>query len=149
MRTKALAPIVEISYPIGINMDNIFNYINLVVAALKDENIGKANIWCMGSSGAILAALLSNQLEESRILHVKKDGESSHHGNYFTTLNNAINIIIDDFIVSGDTVNRIYNFMGGKKCDILIVSSIQWYGGWPLNFKPLLFITDEETIRKL
>lgn len=71
------------------------------------------NIWCRGSSGAILAALLASNIKnECIVCHVKKDGETSHNReinpNRYVPF---INVIIDDFVCSGRTIKSIYHHM--------------------------------------
>lgn len=62
-------------------------------------------IVCRGSSGAMLSAGVAMFMEEPiRIVHMKKEGESSHSGQIvLCPVNNSI-IIVDDFISSGETM---------------------------------------------
>lgn len=72
----------------------------------------KINLWCRGSSGAILAALFTSMSRYDCIIcHIKKDGENSHstipamHNNMIK--GDTINVVIDDFIASGATIKEI------------------------------------------
>ena len=124
----------ELPYPVGTHMQQAIAFIQNVMTVIKSiGNFPKSNIaiWCRGSSGAILAGLLSSEfyklgMSEILVHHVKKDGEDSHNsnGSFYTQRHN---IIIDDFIASGETVNQIAYIMGMnsvKTIDYLIVSGI-------------------------
>ena len=67
---------------------------------------------CRGSSGAILAGLTAYYLIEAgytvQIIHIKKDGETSHGKNYVGKIpKNYITVIIDDIIATGATMKNI------------------------------------------
>ncbi len=104
----------SINYPVGLNIrDNVKIIQDLTNEFLKYENKDTPiNLLCMGSSGAIMAAIFATIVPNVIILHIKKDGESSHSScdNYsrFFRDETRLNIIIDDFIVTGSTVNNIY-----------------------------------------
>lgn len=71
----------------------------------------KINLWCRGSSGAILAALFASMSSYNCIIcHVKKEGEISHSDTpsmYSSSRYTIINVVIDDFISSGATIREI------------------------------------------
>lgn len=104
--------IEQLIYPVG-------NYINenkplilkLIEEFKKIEEFNGVplNLICRGSSGAIVAAMFAMVLEnDCTIVHVKKDGEKSHSEK--TPLNPmGKNIIVDDFICTGETIIEIYN----------------------------------------
>jgi len=106
---------IDVDYPVGHYISKAYNYIEFASKIFLYENKDHEitiNLWCMGSSGAILASLFSERMKQKqikcRICHVKKKGERSH-SNYFPSISTKdINIIIDDFITTGDTVNTIY-----------------------------------------
>jgi len=113
------------------------------VIFMREGGGGAVNVFCRGSSGAILAALFVSFLPhiETQIIHVKKDGESSHSSKVtgFDAYN--MNVIIDDFICSGETIREIYNNISANKfvaIDVLIVES-----GYrnSLGFEPEYLIT--------
>ena len=120
-----------IKYPVGGYINDTISFIDAVVNQIdNDDSFPTQNlaIWCRGSSGAILAALLSQYFftegfKEVRINHVKKPNEHSHSNNYLHV--GACNIIIDDFIASGETVREIMKCMnqnGVHYVDYLIIS---------------------------
>lgn len=143
---------IYLNYPVGHYINQANNYINIVYNKLKDlVKDYPINIWCRGSSGAILSTLLANKFPDNNclIFHVKKEGEQSHHGNYFVKAQrSAINIIIDDFIASGDTINEIFNHAKPhiNSINFLIVSSISKNENWFVNFVPNNLITSKESI---
>ena len=120
--------ILDAGYPIGSNMLYTIALskaygIHLCKNLKKIKKAIKINLWCRGSSGAIIATLVYNELcklanTEIKICHIKKEKEFSHSSTpeFFavTTFNEKrinykiINIIVDDFISSGNTVNNIY-----------------------------------------
>ena len=72
------------------------------------------NLVCRGSSGAIIAGIILYNLHLDkrivRISHVKKPGEWSHQNHIYLS-STQINIIVDDFMSSGDTLNAIHEAM--------------------------------------
>jgi hypothetical protein len=117
----------SINYPIGV----LYLEDNLVIVTemaqkLQDLFGGRTiALWCRGSSGAIISGIIASKIPIHSINHVKKEGEDSHSGDWHRTECN-INVIVDDFIKSGETVNAIYNKMkykGISVVDCLCVSS--------------------------
>jgi adenine/guanine phosphoribosyltransferase-like PRPP-binding protein len=107
----------NVKYPIGINVDvNIPVVKGLAEAFLKDvgeiDEMTRVNVYCMGSSGAIMAAIFATIVPNVIILHVKKDGEASHseitNFDRYISKFNCIHVIIDDFMVTGNTLETIY-----------------------------------------
>lgn len=139
----------NLSYPTGINIGEAVKYINKVYPKvnrlLKGRNL---NIWCRGSSGAILGALLASKIPNSRVVHVRKPGEGSHD-NYpaFLDIKDdsgesiSLHVILDDFSETGNTVNSIYKEMkfNKLKCSILILSR-HFREIWNMDFVPEYFI---------
>lgn len=76
----------------------------------KDDII---NFWCRGSSGAMIASLVARYFPKCCICHVKKEGENSH-AEFITYKSDGYNVIIDDFILSGDTINEIYKHLSNS-----------------------------------
>lgn len=143
-------------YPVGEHLDNVIIYIENISAELEKilDHTKCLNIWCRGSSGAILAALLASRFiyHSPRILHVKKEGEEAHSTNgsfnHHTSFNHVINIIIDDFVSSGETIRKIYSTARKfvPKIDVLIVHSIPIHRDWFLPFRPDTLIIWEGSI---
>ena len=116
----------EVNYPIGTHMTHNLPVIkNLAKAFNKEKCKDKINVFCMGSSGAIMAAIFASIVKNVTIIHIKKDGEKSHLGYNDVTRfvgNGETNIIIDDFINSGNTVNTIYRKITPKiEIDYLVL----------------------------
>ena len=98
-----------IKYPISEYISECKSDIEALIAfALGNVSLKKeVNIFCMGSSGAILATFLFLALEKKHkvlIIHVKKDGEISHGANVSSFNQSASHIFIDDFIDTGNTL---------------------------------------------
>lgn len=100
----------DFGYPIGSNIQINKQSINALKRVMKQTIGPKKHItlWCRGSSGAIIAGIVSLGFPNSTINHVKKVGESSHSRGQYTLKDNTINIIIDDFSNTGETLNAIY-----------------------------------------
>lgn len=102
---------ISVKYPIGVDMRNIRMLVAEYIREFNRFNYAEGtcfNLWCRGSSGAILAstfALLLPQYEFT-ICHIKKPREYSHSCGY-CTVTNGISIVIDDFVSSGSTINAI------------------------------------------
>lgn len=116
-------------YPVGGYMDTAKQYIKFILVSINPLLIDKKiNLWVRGSSGAILGALFCAYSDNKNIIisHVKKTNEHTHswHTPYYE---NGINIILDDFSISGETVNFIYEKMVGlgiTKVDFLILDHL-------------------------
>ena len=107
MHTQLLG---DLKYPVGYHMDTNKSKILYMMEVLRDT-VGKdtpISLWCRGSSGAIIAAIISTGFDNCIINHVKKEGEESHSTHEFNTDRSRKHIIVDDFIRSGKTVNAIY-----------------------------------------
>ena len=144
-----------VAYPVGDNIGEAITFSRN--AAAKFTTIkkfkGKAiNVWCRGSSGAILAALFSAELvgHAIRICHVKKEGELSHNGSVKPRYL-AVNVIIDDFCETGSTLNAIYSELidnnSQGKVDCLIIGTTRGTKQEGrleklLKFKPPIIITN-------
>lgn len=97
----------EMEYPVGTyiaeNKDTI-KYIGRIIKKYYSDK--RVNLWCRGTSGAIISSIISLQLNKCRICHIKKEGENSH-GSYVNAIKDGYNIIVDDFICSGETISTI------------------------------------------
>lgn len=144
-----------LSYPVGNKMNAAIGFTKLCATRFNNikefKDISNINVYCRGSSGAILAALFVSFLGNNKpitIVHVKKPGEQSHA---YSTPNNSssyINIIIDDFIETGNTVNEIYKCVTNGKVDIFIIQSSNILNVMKMvNFIPDFVITDNYQIK--
>lgn len=120
-------PYISVSYPVGSNMANLKRITDEYVNAFKTLQYpegSKFNLFCSGSSGAIISTAFALALPEYmfKICHVKKPGEGSHQDE-IEYEPSAINIVIDDFISMGTTIRRILHEMSilQVKPKILIV----------------------------
>ena len=119
-------------YPIGSNVSSMVVYIENIVTTFKKHKINldkKSNvicIWCRGSSGAMLAGMFAYTFKEAtvRIKYVKKEGERSHNSYISAFPSNSIDIIIDDFMDTGETIFRIWYDSPIKKIDYLILNGV-------------------------
>jgi orotate phosphoribosyltransferase-like protein len=129
-----------ISYPVGDNIqynipiiNTMANQIRLLLIKNKVSKDTMINLICSGSSGAIIASIVSTILYENfnkiHIRHIKKDGESSHGNDNYKSHNlSGLNIIVDDFIASGETIKRIFSKINDEYPIYLIaVSNIDHY----------------------
>lgn len=141
-----------IMYPVGDHMNINKIFIKKLIKLYKtvEEFKGKpVNVICTGSSGAIIASALSMALRvSSKIYHVKKPREDSHHGNYELMDhfdNSWLNVIVDDFIGSGHTINRIYSVFidinHGSPIRIDCVATCGYDKADRLDFKPNYFLS--------
>ena len=126
----------KIKYPVGYNIQDAINFINNVtevimqMATEKQFPLKDIDIWVRGSSGAILGGLLCQRLlaigyENLSVIHIKKEGEESHDNEFYKT-NSKYDIVIDDFVASGETMDKISKVAGKyiKYIDLLILSNI-------------------------
>lgn len=139
-------------YPIGPNFLKNKKEINKLIITFKTitEFIDKPiNIFCMGSSGNIIACMLANKLKKAIIVPIRKAKEYSHSGNFDLhkhRIPNAINIIVDDFIDSGETMEAIFFEMQlqlGKKIKIDCIAILGYDKYELLSFQSKYFISRE------
>jgi len=147
----------NVTYPVGDNPSGaIYTAKNMAKAIftnnLIDPGEKEVKVWCRGSSGAIIAALLVAELKNlygdgwhCTIKHIKKPGEESHSSSVYTATNFDYNIIVDDFIHTGSTINAIYDkvFPPNVEVDILAVGRLWWGNMWKLSFIPTHLICQE------
>lgn len=142
----------SLSYPVGEDMGSAFEFAKAAALKLQpiiaSKNLRKLNIICRGSSGAILAALLSSQLVNvinCQIIHIKKPGESSHSLTVpsFSWVE-AVNVIIDDFISSGETIRAIYEAVHNSTGVRIPIDTLIIRGGYKdsLGFEPEFLISN-------
>ena len=139
-----------LAYPTGANVSSMVVYIENIVTTFKRYKINldkKSNvicIWCRGSSGAMLAGMFAYTFKRAtvRINHVKKKGEHSHNSYISASPPNSIDIIIDDFMETGETIFRIWHDSPIKKIDYLILENV------PSNYFFTALIQQKGLIRK-
>lgn len=106
--------LVYCDYPVGRNLVTAKEFAKETAKAfstISPYHGRNINIFCRGSSGVILATYFSMFVENNcKICHVKKPGEYAHNDELEYDMD-AINIIIDDFISSGETIRQIYKRM--------------------------------------
>jgi hypothetical protein len=155
----------SVGYPVGSYMPGAINFAKGAAKAFNAATKGGVNdltainVWCRGSSGAILAALFIGHIKRTpnvNVCHIKKSGEESHtttpriwrQGDGITKV---INIIIDDFISSGSTMQQIWKgiqsvYLNPPTIDFVIANNLtnfedyEW-GKW-LGFEPSALITN-------
>jgi len=133
MQTLNLDGDFRVTYPCGHSMPETIKYVQSIKTALltHDPMLNhpdtQINLWCRGSSGAILAALFCLIVAPQaniRVLHVKKSGEEAHEDRARPFYGTATDIIIDDFMDKGHTIKAIITDAGINKIDYLIVAFI-------------------------
>ena len=116
----------EMNYPIGPNIKVNLPIINNMYRYIKEKfPEGTITIWCRGSSGAIIAGIISSKLKgRARIAYISKPNEKRHDPVSPYQYLGGYNIIVDDFICTGKTIDDIIKKSDCKKFDLLIVSGI-------------------------
>ena len=131
--TKVIANhnLTGICYPVGTNMTAAMDIAKEMADEIHRLYTGDIiSLWCRGSSGAIMAALVSSYLSHTHrvtIEHVKKEGENSHSYGEEKYKEEHRNIIIDDFISSGSTIRHIIVGMmaaSGRRDSIKCLDSV-------------------------
>lgn len=118
----------EMCYPIGKYVMANLVVINHMAAIIQHKYTNKyINIWCRGSSGSIVAAIIASQLQNItfRIVYVPKENEVKHQIDRPNLDSTTINIIVDDFVASGQTIKSIVEdarYHDVKNFDLLLVS---------------------------
>lgn len=120
-----------LDYPVGRNMSKVIKYVDHILLTFKENNIDLdqekmfINLWCRGSSGAIIAGIFASKFIRAtvRIIHIKKQGEKSHQS-YHHDICDGCDIVIDDFMDTGSTIFRIWHDSNIKKIDYLILENV-------------------------
>jgi orotate phosphoribosyltransferase-like protein len=99
----------EMAHPIGANLSYNLPIIMDMVKLLRQNKFTNLGLVCTGSSGAIIATVIAQQLEKiPLIIYLRKPGENGHSHLNTNNLNNVIDIVVvDDFISTGSTINNI------------------------------------------
>jgi len=151
----------KIGYPVGNYPANAIKYAKGAAKqfiSIKEYEGLKVNVWCRGSSGAILSALFISCMPKPslfKIIHIKKIGEKSHADSnliFLPSKSNKVilNIIIDDFCETGETVRIIHKKLlkdNGNDTPVACFI-INCMGGWEeqnvmelVGFVPAILIT--------
>ena len=99
-------------YEVGRNITNNLPVIAEMANAIKKAYPRKKIVlWCRGSSGTIIASVIAAKLGKkvTAIAYVRKENEDRHGVGVLYSSNDgkAINVIVDDFIETGKTINAI------------------------------------------
>lgn len=129
-------------YPVHLNMEHAYVYIHeaytVLEKSLKEHNQTKINIYSRGSSGTILTSMLWMKLMKNTNItavafhYIRKQHEDCHaiHGirsNLVLHGDDVANIILDDFMSSGETILNIIKESCCKHFHYLILSFCEGY----------------------
>ncbi len=117
-----------VGHPFGQDMkNNVLSVKKMSKDLIKiaNDDLEKSNnivLICMGSSGAIVATIFYNTLQRKykdktiSICHIKKENEESHGDRIsgFITQVDTLYIWVDDFIISGETLEMCFNVINSK-----------------------------------
>lgn len=110
------------------NVEDFRTIIDKAVKALQDLDID--TVVCRGFSGATVAPVVAHALGVKWAL-VRKKGESTHSCRNIEGDIDGKYVIIDDFISTGDTVNKIIEEVGDKaKCVGVYLYDPVWLAGF-------------------
>lgn len=129
-------------YPIGLNMKTNMPFINKMVRILKQKNYPSPVLIATGSSGSIIAAVISSKLNHCPIVYLKKEGENNH-GHFPDFLSTNQYIVVDDFIYSGKTLLRVRGQLihkGLYHVDLLLLSGRNISVNFQGFFKEIVFV---------
>lgn len=105
-------------YPMGPNIMKNLPIINHMVYELKKYYISDEHLalWCRGSSGAIIAGIIASLRPNTIVVHIRKSGEDSHSQTQSPPERDYYkNIIVDDFVSSGNTLTEMIMHMNKRK----------------------------------
>ena len=116
----------RMDYPVGPNIKVNLPIINNMYRYIKEKfPEGTITIWCRGSSGAIIAGIISSKLKgRAQVAYVSKPNEKRHDLVSPYKYSVGYNIIVDDFICTGKTIDDIIKKSDREKFDLLIVSGV-------------------------
>ena len=125
MKTIKVPNLHGIPYPLGSYINSSLPTIFLMADTIKKYYGGKKiSLWCRGSSGAIISGIIASRVDNCIICHIKKQREYSHASTSFDA-ESEVNIIVDDFIETGETIREIHKqaIKTVRKIDCIIVSA--------------------------
>lgn len=101
-------------YPAGLNLAENLPTILAMAEKIKERNYSNPGFVCTGSSGAIIASIISIQFQPPvPVFYIRKDNEKGHYHedtrNFFKNCKQLI--VIDDLISTGATVGRITEYI--------------------------------------
>jgi adenine/guanine phosphoribosyltransferase-like PRPP-binding protein len=99
-----------INYPISTNFIRTKSIFPLMAEKITElfPNAEQFNLIARGSSGAIIASALGLLLDvPCRMYYIRKENESHHWGPDALIFATHTNIIVDDFICTGETMHAI------------------------------------------
>jgi len=107
-----------IDYPFGGSFEYNFNITLKLIECflqIKQEHFKfrhKIQLLCRGNSGSTIATIFATELlrhgYQSKIVYIPKTDEKRHGSLNFTYSAEDVYVIVDDFVVSGLTVDSIY-----------------------------------------
>jgi len=121
--------LLDINYPTGSHLSITMEHSKIMARLIEERWKGtkyypqRIKLICSGASGIIYSTLIYSHLsicpavDVVEILVVRKRGEVAHHDSVFSGADPAIckHIIVDDFISSGNTMDRVYRrFLEGN-----------------------------------
>jgi phosphoribosylpyrophosphate synthetase len=141
--TTTFAP--YIGYPVHRSMDEIDDITNVNIENIIKHNTENLPISLIfkGSSGAILSTAIYLGLKDRTAERIKLyqvrpksigDGPFSHHDNDGLSPNmgkydkvERFNVIVDDFISTGETLKNILHYVEPKYVDLILIRNVQWF----------------------
>ena len=98
-----------LNHPIGEDFAHNLPYILKMADVLKEQKFDKLGLVCTGSSGAIIATVIAQQLTPiPKIIYLRKSGESGHSHFLQDHLAKVEDlVIVDDFVCTGSTCSKI------------------------------------------
>ena len=109
------------NYPVGVYLQSNLSIIKEYIKIIKSLKKEKIDLICTGSSGAIIAGIISSKIN-CRVLYVRKEGENSHQQHGDSPYIDSYTIVVDDFVFSGQTIKRILDHYRYTKLNCLLVS---------------------------
>lgn len=149
---KILVDSKGVYYPVGRYPDSGIDFVQAVfsrIIKMPEFHNKTVHIFCAGSSGVFLAALLCERMLNSGLYYhvsvvvVRKEGEKAHH-DYSTPIRkeNAAYFIIDDFVGTGDTMRRIFRHFISltAQTEIDLVAVSRNFSSQATGFSPKILI---------
>jgi len=117
-------------YPVWGYLEKNLPIIIAMADLIKQKNYPAPYLICSGSSGAVIAGIISTKFTPPLpIFYVRKPKESGHsHCFDIGILRNKTLIVVDDFVITGNTIDRILKTLekitNSTTVDVLCVSDV-------------------------
>lgn len=90
----------------------------LIKQVAREKGKTAINLWCRGTSGMFYASFVAKDIigMPTRVCYLRKEGEKSHGCDFPEPIfDHSLDVFVDDFIESGETIDLVYQSLCKNK----------------------------------